>query len=300
MSKKEENKPLSEDLMKRAFMKPPFELRPIEDGIMNKVAIITGGTMGIGKACVKTFVWAGAHVVMAGRSVDLGNEISKKLTKKGPGTCDYVECDVSKESDLKKLVDYTVKKFKRIEILVNCAGYFPKQLPIDEVTVKDFNDILTTNLVSYYALSRFALPYLRTSKGNIVNIGSVIGTTGDEGAATYCATKGAIEAMTKSLAVDEARNGVRVNEIKPGHICNEMFAKTTARQPDPEKFLRYSETLQWMGRGGASEEISTAVLFMASEWASFITGASLMVTGGYEFGEGPKRPVFPWKTMEKK
>lgn len=291
---------ISEDLMKRAFMKPPFELRPIEDGIKGKVLVITGGTMGIGKACVKVFVWAGAYVVMAGRSVDLGTEISKELTEKGPGTCDYVECDVSKEEDLKKLVDFTANKFGRIDILVNCAGYFPKQRPIDEVTVQDFNDILATNLVSYYALSRFALPYLRTSKGNIVNIGSVVGTTGDEGAVTYVATKGAIEAMTKSLAVDEARHGVRVNEIKPGHICNEMFAKTTTRQADPEKFLEYSETLQWLGRGGASEEVATAVLFMASEWASFITGATLMVTGGFEFGEGTKKPLFNWTTMEKK
>lgn len=281
-------------------MKAPFELRPIEEGMKGKVTIITGGTMGIGKACVQAFCYAGAYVVAAARSVDLGTALAKELTEKGPGICEYFECDVSKEENLKELVDFTIKKFGRIDVLVNCAGYFPKQLPIDEVTVKDFNDILTTNLVSYYALSRFAMPYLRTSKGNIVNIGSVIGTTGDEGAATYCATKGAIEAMTKSLAVDEARNGVRINEIKPGHICNEMFEKTVSRQPDPVAFMEYSETLQWMGRGGASQEVATAVLFMASEWASFITGASLMVTGGYEFGEGPKRPVFNWNTMGKK
>lgn len=291
---------LSKEMMSRALMKPPFEIRPIEEGMKNKVAIITGGTMGIGRACVKTFCYAGVKVITAGRSVELGSALSKELTAKGPGTCDYIECDVSREKDLKKLVDYTVNKFKRIDVLINCAGYFPKQLPIDEVSVEDFNKILATNLVSYYSLSRFALPYLRTSKGNIVNIGSVIGTTGDEGAAIYCATKGAIEAMTKSLAVDEARHGVRVNEIKPGHICNEMFAKTTARQEDPENFLQYSETLQWLGRGGASEEVATAVLFMASEWASFITGASLMVTGGFEFGEGTKKPLFNWNTMEKR
>lgn len=281
-------------------MKPPFELRPIEEGMKGKVTIITGGTMGIGKACVKAFCYAGANVVAAARSVDLGTDLAKELTEKGPGKCEFFECDVAKEENLKDLVDFTVKKFGRIDVLVNCAGYFPKQLPIDEVTVQDFNNILTTNLVSYYALSRYSLPYLRTSKGNIVNIGSVIGTTGDEGAATYCATKGAIEAMTKSLAVDEARNGVRVNEIKPGHICNEMFEKTVSRQADPGKFLEYSETLQWMGRGGASEEVATAVLFMSSEWASFVTGASLMVTGGFEFGEGTKKPVFNWPSMVKK
>jgi NAD(P)-dependent dehydrogenase (short-subunit alcohol dehydrogenase family) len=275
-------------------------MRSIEEGMKGKVAIITGGTMGIGKGCVKAFCQAGVNVVAAGRSEDLGKDLARELTALGKGACRFFTCDVNIEARLKALVEYTVAEFGGIDVLVNCAGYFPLQRPMDEVTVKDFHDILQTNLVAYYALARYSLPYLRTRKGNIVNIGSVIGTTGDEGAATYCATKGAIEAMTKSMAVDEARHGVRVNEIKPGHICNEMFEKTTARQKDPKAFLEYSETLQWMGRGGTSEEVALAVLFMASEWASFITGASLMVTGGYEIGEGPKKPIFRWTTMEKK
>jgi len=281
-------------------MKPPHELRPIEEGMKGKTAIITGGTMGIGKACVKAFCYAGVDVVTGGRSADLGKAFADELNAKDGGRCVFVECDVNKEDNPEKLVSTAIEKFGKLDVLVNCAGYFPKQKPIDLVTVQDFNDILTTNLVAYYALSRLALPYLRTSRGNIVNIGSVIGTTGDEGAATYCATKGAIEAMTKSLACDEARHGVRVNEIKPGHICNEMFEKTVSRQENPEAFMKYSEELQWLGRGGASEEVATTVLFMASEWASSITGASLFVTGGYEFGEGAKKPLFNWPEMVKK
>ena len=275
-------------------------MRSIEEGMKGKIAIITGGTMGIGKACVKAFCYAGVNVVAADRSIDLGNALAKELTGKGPGNCLFFECDVSNTERIKELVEFTVEQFGRIDVLVNCAGYFPLQRPIDEVSIKDFNDILAVNLVAYYAGCKYALPYLRTTKGNIVNIGSVIGTTGDEGAATYCATKGGITSLTRSLAVDEARNGVRVNEIKPGHICNEMFEKTVSRQKDPEAFLAYSEALQWIGRGGTSEEVALAVLFMASEWASFITGAELMVTGGFEIGEGLKKPLFPWTTMEKK
>ena len=275
-------------------------MRPIEEGMKGKIAIITGGTLGIGKACVKAFCYAGANVVAAARSIDLGNILAKELTEKGPGKCLFFECDVSNTERIKELVEFTVEQFGRIDVLVNCAGYFPLQRPIDEVSIKDFNDILAVNLVAYYAGCKYALPYLRTTKGNIVNIGSVIGTTGDEGAATYCATKGAITSLTRSLAVDEARNGVRVNEIKPGHICNEMFEKTVSRQKDPGAFMAYSEGLQWIGRGGSSEEVALTVLFMASEWASFITGAELMVTGGFEIGEGLKKPLFPWTTMEKK
>ncbi len=275
-------------------------MRSIEEGMKGKVAIITGATMGIGKGCVEAFCYAGVNVVAAARSVDLGNALAKELTAKGAGKCLFFECDVSKPEKIKELVEFTVEQFGRIDVLVNCAGYFPLQRPIDEVSVEDFNAILATNLVAYYAGCKYALPYLRTTKGNIVNIGSVLGTTGDEGAATYCATKGAITTMTKSLAVDEARHGVRVNEVKPGHICTEMFEKTTSMQKDPQAFLAYSETLQWMGRGGTAEEIATVVLFLASEWASFITGTEILATGGYEIGEGPKKPIFQWTTMEKK
>ena len=112
-------------------------------------------------------------------------------------------------------MEYAHLTLGKIDVLVNCAGVWPAQLPVDEVTVEDFEDLLRTNLVAYYAGCRYALPYLRAAKGNIVNIGSVIGTTGKEGAAIYCSTKGGIESLTKSLAIDEARNGVRVNEIKP-------------------------------------------------------------------------------------
>ncbi|WP_162462961.1 SDR family oxidoreductase [Paenibacillus psychroresistens] len=275
-------------------------MRSIEEGMKGKVAIITGASMGIGKACVEAFCYAGVHVVAAARSKDLGEKLAKELTEKGAGSCVFFECDVSKHENVKALIDFTVAQFGRIDVLVNCAGYFPLQRPVDEISVEDFNDILVTNLTAYYAGCKYALPYLRTVKGNIINIGSVLGTTGNEGSAGYCATKGAITTMTKALAVDEARHGVRVNEVKPGHICTEMFELTTSRQKDPEAFLAYSETLQWLGRGGLPEEIATVVLFLASDWASFITGTEILATGGYEIGEGPKKPIFPWTTMEKK
>ncbi|RAV21421.1 hypothetical protein DQG23_09025 [Paenibacillus contaminans] len=90
-----------------------------------------------------------------------------------------------------------------------------------------------------------------------------------------------------------------VNEVKAGHICTEMFDKTVSMQKDPQAFMEYSETLQWLGRGGRPEEIATVVLFLTSDWASFITGAEILATGGYEIGEGPKKPIFHWPTMEK-
>ncbi|MDD5017451.1 MAG: SDR family oxidoreductase [Eubacteriales bacterium] len=281
-------------------VKPPFALRAIEEGLKDKVVIITGGTSGIGKACVDVFAFCGSKVIIVGRNAEAGQAIEKEVTKKYAGECKFIKCDVSNENEVISLINAAVDIFKGIDVVVNCAGYFPDQVPVDQVSVQDFKDILQTNVVGLFAVCKYVLPYLRTSKGNIVNIGSSIATIGDEGATTYCATKGAVESFSKTLAIDEARNGVRVNEIKPGNICNEMFARYANQRSDADEFLEYNNKLQWMSRGGASQEVATAVAFLASEWASFITGASLMVTGGYDFGEGIKQPIFNWDTQVKK
>ena len=162
--------------------------------------------------------------------------------------------------------------------------------------------MLDTNLVAYFIGIRAALPYLRKTRGSVINIGSVVGTMGDEGSAAYSATKGAIQTMTRTIATDEGAYGVRINEVKPGHINTDMFRKTTSQQADMKGFVDYSDTLQWLGRGGTSAEIASAVMFLASDWASFITGAYIHVTGGYEIGEGPKRKnpfLADWTDMQK-
>ncbi|MDR3551633.1 MAG: SDR family oxidoreductase [Clostridia bacterium] len=279
-----------------------MDYKTIEQGMQGKVAIISGGTAGIGKACVRIFCAAGVNVVTMGRSVDKGTALAEEINAKGKGKCVFYECDVRNTDRLGEIVELTVAEFKHLDVLVNCAGYFPIQIPIDMVTKEMYMDVLNTNLVAYFMGCKYALPYLRSSKGNIVNIGSVLGTTGDEGALAYSSTKGAIHTFTRSLAIDEGRNGVRVNEVKPGHILTEMFELTTGRQADPVGFVKYSDGLQWLGRGGSAEETAYAVLFLASDWASFITGTELHVTGGFEIGEGPKlpNPYLTWGEMDKK
>lgn len=279
-----------------------IEYFTIEDNMKGKAAFITGGTMGIGKACVRMFIEAGANVVFVGRSADKGKAIEEELNAKGKGRSIFMECDVTNFDRLNECIDFAAKEFGRLDTLVNCAGYFPLQVPIDMTTIEDYKNLLECNLVAYFVAAKRALPYLRTSKGSIVNIGSVLGTTGDEGSVAYCSSKGAIHTFTRSLAIDEGRNGVRVNEVKPGHICTEMFELTTSRQADPEGFVKYSDGLQWLERGGEPEEIAYAVLFLASDWASFITGTEIHVTGGFEIGEGPKlrNPYLAWGPMEKK
>jgi NAD(P)-dependent dehydrogenase (short-subunit alcohol dehydrogenase family) len=280
-----------------------YEVPLIENSFKNKVVIITGGTTGIGRGCVHGFMKYGANVVFCGRNIERGRAVETEMTERySPNRCVFREVDVSDHEQVRELVEFTAKEFGRIDTLVNNAGYFPLQRPSDAITIEEFRNVLDNNLVAYFSGIKYSLPYLRATKGSVINIGSVLGITGDEGSAAYTATKGAIETMTRSIAADEGRYGVRINEIKPGHINTDMFRKTTSMQEDMEGFIKYSDTLQWLGRGGTSAEIACAVMFLASNWASYITGTDLLVSGGYEIGEGPKKKnpyLADWTDMMK-
>ncbi len=262
--------------------------RSIEQGMSGKAAFITGGTSGIGRACVNVFCQAGVNVMTVGRNTLNGEKLAEEINKAGKGKCVYTPCDVRDTGRLAEIIELTPQIFGRLDVLVNCAGYFPEPTAIDNISEDKYWDVVQTNLTAYYMCSKFALPHLRKTKGTIVNIGSIVASTGAPLSQAYCCTKGAIEALTRSLAIDEAVNGIRVNEVKPGHIETEIFEQMVSRQEDKDSYLDYFDHVQVMGRGGRPEEVALAVLFMSSEWASFITGTELNVSGGYELGEGVK------------
>ncbi|SHI86757.1 NAD(P)-dependent dehydrogenase, short-chain alcohol dehydrogenase family [Dethiosulfatibacter aminovorans DSM 17477] len=268
----------------------------IEENMNGKIAFVTGGTSGIGKTCVEMFCEVGMNVVTIGRRNLLGKKLEEDINSKGKGICKFLECDVCDVNRLQEVVDETVKIFGRIDVLVNCAGINPLQARIDEWSEDDLDNIINVNLKSYLLASKYAMPYLRASKGSIVNIGSVHGTTSVQGAVGYDATKGAIDSITRTMAIDEALNGVRVNNVKPGLISTEMLDTFVEQQSDPKSYIKWNNEIQWMGRAGKPEEVAYAVLFLASDQASFITGAELFVSGGYEYGEGKKilNPFTKW------
>ena len=279
-----------------------YEINPIEESLKDSVVIITGGTTGIGRGCVHGFMKMGANVVFCGRNIERGNNVEQDMNERFAGKCIFREVDVCFPEKIEELIEFTIKEFGRLNTLVNNAGFFPLQRPSDVITIEEFKHVLDNNLVAYFAGIKYALPYLRKTRGSIINIGSVLGLTGDEGSAAYTATKGAIETMTRSIAADEGKYGVRINEVKPGHINTDMFRKTTSMQNDMPGFIKYSDSLQWLGRGGTSAEVAGAVVFLASEWAGFITGTDILVTGGYEIGEGPKKKnpyLADWDEMMK-
>ncbi len=260
-----------------------------------KVAIVTGGSIGIGKGCAEVFTEVGANVVICGRNLENGEKAAKEITERGYGECTFFQCDVSKEAQVKALVDFTVEKYGRVDCIINNAGYYPAEKRIDDVTEEDIDAVFKTNFYGVVFGCKHALPHIRKVKGAVVNVSSVESITGMESAFAYTATKGAIDTFTKSLSIDEAKNGVRVNALRPGNILTEMYYSNLSREPNKEEYEDYQKKVQWWGRGGEPREMGTAALFLASnQMAGFVTGTTLLATGGYEIGEAPKTLRMEW------
>jgi len=259
----------------------------------DKVALITGGNKGMGAGCARVFVDAGAKVMICGRDKEAGISLAEELTRIGPGECVFERCDVSQPGQIKSIIAKIVERFERLDCLFNNAGYHPPHKPIDEFSLEELTEVWQTNFVSQFAACKYALPHLRKTKGSIINMSSCSAVLGQEGATVYTATKGAINSFTKSLAIDEARYGVRVNTVLPGNIYTQsrvdMIKDLGDKGPEVD---RWAESLQVMGRSGSAEEVGQVVLFLASEAASYITGIEMMITGGIELSQGIKYPPF--------
>lgn len=260
---------------------------PICDEFTGKVVIVTGGNKGIGAGCVEAFCRAGATVIAGARDRESGENLVATLNANGPGTCEFRSCDVSDHNQIREMVEQVVARHGRLDCMINNAGYLPRRRSLDEISVEDFERLLRTNLVGVFSGCKYALPHLRKTGGSIINIGSVLGITGQDGSSLYTASKGAIAAFSKSVALDEARNGVRVNVILPGNITSDLGKENHDLDSDDEEEAKTRSSLvQWIRRAGTPLEIGWAALYLASSMASFVTGAEFLVSGGFELGNG--------------
>lgn len=247
--------------------------------LSGKVAIITGASSGIGRATALLFAMEGAKVVVNySHSEDEANEVVERIKEFG-GNAIAVKADVSKEADVKKMVDETIRKFKKIDILFNNAG-IELQKPITITTEDDWDKVLAVNLKGMFLCSKHAIPYLLENAGVIVNTASAAGLVGTAMLSAYSASKGGVIALTKSLAIELAPK-IRVNCICPGAIDTPMLRRFIDRTPDPAAYEKQLAGLHALGRLGKPEEIAQAALFLASDESSFITGIALPVDGGY-------------------
>lgn len=257
----------------------------------DKVAVITGGSSGIGKGCAYEFVRAGAKVVICCNDEAEGSAVAGALQElaraEGAGEAFFIYCDVRKADDILDLIEATVSRYGRIDCLINNAGWHPPHRPIDDFSVDDFRALLELNLVSVFTACKLTLPHLRRTRGNIINMSSLVAQIGQHHATTYVATKGAITAFTKALALDEAANGVRVNSVSPGNIFTPLWQQAIDDAPDPQRRLADGLAAQAMGRMGTAEEVGRLCLFIAAE-ATFTTGVDHIISGGAELGYGTK------------
>lgn len=256
----------------------------------DKVVIVTGGSKGIGRGIVRVFVENGAKVVFCARGAAAGEALEAELNKSGRGSCRFVPCDVSKEDDIKELVEKTVEIHGHIDCLVNNAGWHPPHKPTDVTSAEEFRDLLNLNLISYFLASKYALPYLRKRQGNIINVSSLVGTIGQKDAAPYVATKGAIISMTKAMAVDESGHSVRVNCISPGNVLTPLWEDLASQTADAAATIKAGENAQLLGRMGTEEECGLAALYLAAD-ATFCTGIDLLLSGGAELNYGFKSQI---------
>ena len=245
----------------------------------DKAVIVTGGSRGIGEGLVRAFVRAGAAVAFCDRRAEEGRALAESLH----GKAIFHQCDVASETELTRFINQATSAMGRLDCLVNNAGWHPPHQPIDAFSAQDFRALLDLNLVSMFVACRLALPHLRRSHGNIINIASLVGSTGQHHATTYVATKGAIIAFTKALAIDEGPHGVRVNSISPGNIMTPLWRETAGAMADPARAFADGEAAQVLGRMGTVDEVGELAVYLAAQ-ATFTTGVDHLLAGGAELG----------------
>ncbi len=254
--------------------------------LKDRIAVITGAGSGIGRACAVEFAKAGAKVVVADINLSGAEETVQQINSLG-GTAMVVKTDVSHPESVIKLVETTIKTYGRIDVLVNDAAIQINKT-IEHTTFLEWNQQLSVNVGGIFLCSKYFLPYLRETKGNIINMSSVNGYFVEPMCAGYCATKAAIIGLTKAMAIDHGNEGIRVNSICPGYIDAGLAEGYFQAQPDPAKAREEAGRLHALWRIGRPEEVGRVAVFLASDDASFMTGSSVVVDGGFGSGLPPK------------
>lgn len=247
--------------------------------LQSKIAVITGGTSGIGEATAKLFALEGATVVVSGRREREGTAVISAIENAG-GKGAFIQCDVSSEGDVQNLIDQTIKMFGRIDIAFNNAGVEQAPLvPLSETSTEQYHQLFNINVLGVWLCMKYEIQAMEKTGGAIINTSSIAGHVGLPGFSTYIATKHAVEGLTKSVALEVADKGIRINAVAPAAIETPMIHRFAGgMDSEGANNLR---TLHPVGRMGQPEEIAHAVLYLASPAAGFTTGISLPVDGGW-------------------
>lgn len=241
----------------------------------NKVALVTGGTSGIGRATAIALGTAGAKVVFSGRR-DLEGEETAALIRDTGAECLFVRSDVSSEADVKALVQKTIATYSKLDCAFNNAGIESSARPLHEQPIEDFDKLMSINVRGLFLCMKYEIQQMLTQgAGVIVNNSSMGGLIGFPGVSPYIASKHGVMGLTRSAALDYAKQGIRINAVNPGLIATAMMDRFDSRSADD------FASMVPMGRMGQAEEVAQAVVFLCSDAASYITGQPLVIDGGY-------------------
>jgi NAD(P)-dependent dehydrogenase (short-subunit alcohol dehydrogenase family) len=250
----------------------------MEAGFTEKVVLVTGATSGIGHAVAVKFAEASARVVALGRNQEALTEVENAVKSAG-GQALALPVDVTKGDEARRAIDEAINRFGRLDVLVNAAGHISSG-SIETTSLAAWDAMMDVNLRSVFQLMQLATPHLIETKGNIMNVSSVTGLRSFPGVLAYCVSKAALDQLTRCAALELAPKGVRVNAVNPGVVVTEIHKRGGMSEADYEKFLEHSKTTHPLGRVGDPKEIAELIFYLASEKASWITGATYQIDGG--------------------
>ncbi len=249
--------------------------------LKDKVIFLTGGSSGIGFECAKTYANEGAFIAIASNNVQ---ELEKIFAEVGNEKHVIISCDVSSEEDVKSALNQTLKHYGRIDAIHNNAGIVTPSVMLHETTSEEWDKLVNINLKSIYFTTKYGIEPLKKSKGTILNTSSLVGDIGQEMHAAYSATKGGINALTKSMALDYAKYNIRVNAVCPAWVLTPAVLNWVNHQPDQKKANEYINAIHPLGYCPQGDVIADACVFLLSDQSRFITGCTLPVSGGAELG----------------
>ena len=248
--------------------------------LKDKIIFLTGGSTGIGLDCAKAYHGEGASVVIVSRN---GEEAAQRASELGERHLGFA-CDVSDDAQVKEAIDRTLQRYGRLDAIHNNAGIATPSKPLHETSDEEWDALFNINLKSLLHTTRHGLEALRQSKGCILNTSSLVGVIGQGIHAAYTATKGAMNTLTKSMALDYAHLGIRVNAVCPAGTWTPMLRKWASEQPDPEGINRYLDDIHPLGYCPDGDVIADACVYLLSGKARFVTGHIMHVSGGAELG----------------